>query len=122
MAEDFSDARELYEVYLTRQGFEVVAVANGEDALARAQELQPDLVLMDMSLPVVDGYSATEALKNDARTRDIPVVALTGHVMEKHLAEARDAGCDTVVPKPCLPSELAAKIRSMLPESKPETD
>ncbi|HLU67022.1 MAG TPA: response regulator [Kofleriaceae bacterium] len=121
VADDFSDARELYQEFLELEGFDVVLASNGREAVDRARETQPDLVLMDLSMPVLDGYGATEQLKEDAATRDIPVVALSGHVMPRHGAEARDAGCETVLPKPCLPTEVAAKIRSLLHASRPKT-
>ena len=121
VADDFSDARELYQAFLELEGFEVVLAANGEEAIDRARETQPDLVLMDLSMPVMDGYGATEALKGDASTRDIPIVALSGHVMPRHNADAREAGCETVLPKPCLPTDVAAKIRALLHTSKPKT-
>lgn len=118
VTEDVTDARELFQVFLEFEGFDVVTVANGEEAVARAQELHPDAILMDLSMPVMDGFRATEALRNDIRTRDIPVVALSGHVLPQHTDKARDAGCDTILPKPCLLTDVAAKIRSMLPAAK----
>jgi CheY-like chemotaxis protein len=118
VTEDVTDARELFQLYLEIEGFEVVTAANGREAVQRAQEMQPDVVVMDLSMPIMDGYSATEELKNDARTRDIPVVALSGHVMSHHVDKAREAGCDTVMPKPPKLSDVAAKIRTMLPQSK----
>ena len=87
----FTDARELFQVFLESEGFEVVTAANGREAVQRAQDIQPDCVVMDLSMPVLDGFSATEQLKNDVRTRDIPVVALSGHVMAQHTALAAEA-------------------------------
>jgi two-component system, cell cycle response regulator DivK len=121
VADDFSDARELYQAFLELEGFDVVLAANGEEAVNRARETHPDLVLMDLSMPVMDGFVATEALKGDVATRDIPIVALSGHVMPRHSAEAREVGCATVLPKPCLPTEVAAKIRALLHASRPKT-
>jgi CheY-like chemotaxis protein len=118
VTEDVTDARELFQLYLEIEGFEVVTASNGHEAVERAREMQPDIVVMDLSMPILDGYSATEQLKKDERTRDIPVVALSGHVMSHHVDRAREAGCDTVLPKPPKLSEVAAKIRTMLPQSK----
>ncbi len=118
VTEDVTDARELFQVFLEFEGFEVVTAANGEEAVERAKELQPDAIVMDLSMPIMDGFSATEHLKNDPRTSDIPVVALSGHVLPQHTDRARDVGCDTILPKPCLLTDVAAKIRSMLPASK----
>jgi two-component system cell cycle response regulator DivK len=118
VTEDVTDARELFQVFLEFEGFEVITAANGEEALERAQRLQPDAIVMDLSMPVMDGFSATTRLKNDPRTSDIPVVALSGHVLPSHTDRAIAAGCDTILPKPCHLTDVAAKIRSMLPASK----
>src|SRR5438067_13808141 len=77
----YPDAREMYSEYLEYCGFEVVQAANGMEALQRAIETQPDIILMDLSLPVMDGWEATRRLKADKRTVNIPVVALTGHAL-----------------------------------------
>ena len=119
VTEDVTDARELFQIFLESEGFDVVTASNGREAVQRAQECSPDVVVMDLSMPVMDGFSATEHLKRDARTRDIPVVALSGHVMAQHTARAREAGCDTIMPKPSSLTEVAAKIRTMLQPSKP---
>lgn len=119
VTEDVTDARDLFKVFLEFEGFDVVTAANGQEAIDRAQELQPDAIVMDLSMPVMDGFTAAEQLKSDSRTRDIPVVALSGHVLPSHTDRARDAGCDTILPKPCLLTDVAAKIRTMLHTSKP---
>lgn len=118
VTEDVTDARDLFKVFLEFEGFDVVTAANGQEAIDRAQELQPDAIVMDLSMPVMDGFTAAEQLKSDSRTRDIPVVALSGHVLPQHTDRARDAGCDTILPKPCLLTDVAAKIRTMLHTSK----
>jgi two-component system, cell cycle response regulator DivK len=118
VTEDVTDARELFQVFLEFEGFEVVTASNGEEAVERAKEVQPDAIVMDLSMPVMDGFTAAEHLKHDVRTRDIPVIALSGHVLPSHTDKARDAGCDTILPKPCLLTDVAAKIRSMLPAAK----
>jgi CheY-like chemotaxis protein len=118
VTEDVTDARELFQVYLEFEGFDVVTAANGEEAVERAKECQPDAIVMDLSMPVMNGFEAAEHLKHDARTRDIPVIALSGHVLPSHTDKARDAGCDTILPKPCVLGDVAAKIRSMLPAAK----
>jgi two-component system, cell cycle response regulator DivK len=119
VTEDVTDARDLFKVFLEFEGFEVVTAANGEEAVERAREVQPDAIVMDLSMPVMDGFQATEELRLDVRTRDIPVVALSGHVLPQHTDKARDAGCDTILPKPCLLTDVAAKIRTMLHASRP---
>jgi CheY-like chemotaxis protein len=114
VVEDYQDAREMYAEYLTFSGFRVAEAANGIEALEKARELLPDIILMDLALPRMDGWEATRRLKSDARTRDIPVVALTGHALAGHADGARQAGCDAFVTKPCLPDALVAEIQRML--------
>jgi two-component system, cell cycle response regulator DivK len=118
VTEDVTDARELFQVFLESEGFEVITATNGREAVERAQDLQPDVVVMDLSMPVMDGFSATRQLKTDERTRDIPIVALSGHVMSHHQNRAREAGADAVMPKPSPLNDVAAKIRTMLHPAK----
>ncbi len=114
VVDDFEDNRAMYVQYLTFAGFRVEEAANGKEALEKASALLPDLIVMDLSLPVMDGWEATRRLKGDRRTRDIPVLALTGHALGRHSEVAREAGCDAFVTKPCLPEELVAEIDRML--------
>jgi two-component system, cell cycle response regulator DivK len=118
VVDDYPDAREMYSEYLEYCGFEVVQAANGMEALQRALETQPDIILMDLSLPVMDGWEATRRLKADKRTERIPVVALTGHALAGISEGAKKAGCDAFVTKPCLPEDLVKEIRRVLDESK----
>src|SRR5688572_19902681 len=87
-----------------------------------SQELMPDIVLMDLALPRMDGWEATRRLKNDPRTRHIPIVALTGHALAGHAEGAREAGCDAFVTKPCLPDALVTEIRRLLDHHRAKTD
>jgi CheY-like chemotaxis protein len=114
VVDDFQDNREMFAEYLAFSGFRVAEAATGREALDRAFELLPDLILMDLSLPEIDGWKATRFLKNDPRTKRIPIVALTGHALAGHSREARDAGCDAFLTKPCLPDTLVAEIRRVL--------
>ena len=114
VVEDYQDAREMYAAYLQFSGFEVAEAGNGIEAIEKTQELLPDIVLMDLALPRMDGWEATRRLKSDERTRHIPIVALTGHALAGHAEGARDAGCDAFVTKPCLPDALVAEIRRLL--------
>ena len=114
VVDDFEDARILYGEYLAFCGYRVADATNGEEAIRKAVELRPDLILMDLSMPLVDGWEATRRLKADARTRGIPIMALTGHAMAAHADSARQAGCDAVVTKPCLPQELVRIIGELL--------
>ncbi len=114
VVEDYPDAREMYVEYLKFAGFRVAEARNGVEALDRAFELHPDVILMDLALPRMDGWEATRRLKTDVRTRSIPVVALTGHALAGHAEGARQAGCDVFVTKPCLPGLLVDEIRRLM--------
>ena len=114
LVDDYPDAREMYSEYLQYSGFDVVEAGNGMEALQRAAETAPDIILMDLSLPVMDGWEATRRLKADPRTAQIPVVALTGHALAGISEGAKKAGCDAFVTKPCLPDELVKEIRKIL--------
>lgn len=95
-------------------GFDVIEAGNGADAIAHTSANFPDVVLMDLSLPVVDGWEATRRLKGDTRTAHIPVVALTAHDGSGELQRATRAGCDWFVPKPCQPHDLIEEVRRVL--------
>ena len=114
LAEDFEDARELYRDYLEYSGFAVQTAVNGEEAVDQAVALLPDIILMDASMPVLDGWQATRELKRNPTTRHIPVVALTAHAFDDARREAKEVGCDAFVTKPCLPDDLVIKIRAVL--------
>jgi CheY-like chemotaxis protein len=116
VVDDFEDNRAMYVEYLQFQGFRVVEAVNGAEAVERTQKLLPLVVVMDLSLPVMDGWEATRRIKADPRTKHIRVIALTGHAEPAHAKKALDAGCDDFVPKPCLPENLLTKIRDHLPE------
>ena len=114
VVDDYEDAREMYAEYLRFCGFRVAEARNGNEALDQAFTLMPDLILMDLSLPGMDGWEATRQLKADERTRQIPVVALTGHALAGASEGAKRAGCDSFVTKPCLPDDLVVEVRRML--------
>ncbi|MEN3340412.1 MAG: two-component system, cell cycle response regulator DivK [Acidobacteriota bacterium] len=125
VVEDYQDAREMYAAYLQFSGYEVAEATDGVQAIEKTLELMPDIILMDLALPKMDGWEATRRLKSDERTRHIPIVALTGHALAGHAEGARQAGCDSFVTKPCLPDALVAEIERMLaarstdPEKRP---
>src|SRR5258705_7628014 len=121
LVDDYPDAREMYAEYLEFSGFEVVEAGNGMEALQRAIDASPDIILMDLSLPVMDGWEATRRLKADDRAASIPVVALTGHALAGISEGAKKAGCDAFVTKPCLPEDLVKEIRKVLDEISPST-
>lgn len=114
IVDDFDDNRQMYAEFLSSCGFRVIEAADGAEAISKARDAVPDLVIMDLSLPVVDGWEATRRLKGDPRTRHIPVVALSGHALDCHSDNAREAGCDWFLAKPCLPDTLLATVESML--------
>ena len=118
VVDDFADNREMYSEYLSFSGYEVIEATNGKEAVDAAQARLPDIIIMDLSLPVMDGWEATRRLKADDRTRRIPVVVLTGHALAGHSKGARDAGCDSFLSKPCLPDQLLAEIKRMLETGK----
>ena len=114
IVEDQSELRQLYVLHLTKCGFDVIEAENGQIAIDHTTQHAPDVVLMDLSLPVIDGWEATRRLKADQRTAHIPVVALTAHDGSGELQRATRAGCDWFVPKPCPPDALITEVRRVL--------
>lgn len=114
VVDDAAAARLMYSQYLTHHGFAVIEAADGEEAISQAQRHLPALVLMDLGLPRIDGWEATRRIKGDARTRNISVLAISGHAYPDSVARAKEAGVDTFLAKPCLPPIVLAKIREML--------
>jgi two-component system cell cycle response regulator DivK len=117
VVDDFEDGREMYASYLKFSGYRVDEAADGYEALEKAFALLPDIILMDLSLPGIDGWQATRELKKDKRTANIPIVALTGHALEAHSRSAKEAGCDAFIVKPCMPMDLLNEIRRILDSS-----
>lgn len=116
IVDDFEDNRDMYASYLEFAGYRTAQAADGQEALDKAFKLRPSVIIMDLSLPGMDGWEATRRLKKDERTRSIPVVALTGHALAGHSKGAKDAGCDAFVTKPCLPEDLVREIKRILDE------
>jgi CheY-like chemotaxis protein len=114
LVDDYPDAREMYREYLVFSGFDVAEASSGREAVDKAAAIQPDIILMDLSLPGMDGWEATRLLKGQPATEAIPVVALTGHALAGHSEDARRAGCDAFITKPCLPDALVDAIRRVL--------
>jgi len=114
VVDDYADAREMYAESLLVLGYRVTEAVNGREAVDKALALKPDVILMDLSLPGMDGWEATRQLKADARTHHIPVVALTGHTSAHAAAEARAAGCDRLLIKPALPDQVVAEVMAIL--------
>lgn len=114
LVDDYPDAREMYREYLVFSGFDVAEASSGREAIDLASDIRPDIILMDLSLPGMDGWEATRLLKAQPVTENIPVVALTGHALAGHSEDARRAGCDAFITKPCLPDALVDAIRRVL--------
>jgi CheY-like chemotaxis protein len=114
IVDDVEDNRRIYAMFLRFDGFRVITAVDGPDALAKAFARRPDVVVMDLAIPAIDGWTVTRMLKGDARTRSIPVIALTGHALAGAEARARRAGCDAFLIKPCVPEELTREIRRIL--------
>lgn len=114
LVEDHEDNRDMLARRLTKRGYEIVIALDGQQACERALADAPDLILMDMHLPVMDGWEATEYLKGVPATRHIPVIALTADAMSGDREKAEQAGCDEYETKPVELPRLLAKIESLL--------
>jgi two-component system cell cycle response regulator DivK len=115
LVEDNEMNRDMLSRRLERRGYSVVIAVDGEQGIALAREQKPDLILMDMSLPVLDGWESTRRLKQEPETKSIPVLALTAHAMAGERDKALAAGCDDYDTKPVDFTRLLSKIESLLP-------
>jgi two-component system, cell cycle response regulator DivK len=113
--DDTEDNREVYVQFFRFQGWRVSAAADGIEGLKLASELRPAVIVLDLGLPKMDGWEVAERLKADAVTRDIPIIACTGHAVEELKKRALKAGVSEYMVKPCLPAELVALVRRHLP-------
>lgn len=114
VVDDFSDMRELYQQFLSLHGFRVVQAADGREAVSVAQSLRPAAIVMDLEMPAMGGSEAARALKQDERTKSIPILVLTGSSRESQLDDARAAGCAAVLRKPCMPEVLLEALKHVL--------
>ena len=114
VVDDYQDAREMYAEYLKASGFRVAEARTGIEAVSKAHELKPDCILMDLSLPGIDGWEATRQLKADQNTTHIPIVAITGHTSELASRDARAAGCSSFVLKPALPDAVVTEVKKAM--------
>jgi CheY-like chemotaxis protein len=114
IVDDMADIRDLYSLYLSKEGFHPECATNGFEALSKATVMGPDVIVMDLNLPELDGWEATRRLKANDLTRAIPVIALTGLAVGRSKAAALEAGCDGFLTKPCYPDTLADEIRRVL--------
>jgi len=114
VVEDHEDNRQILRDLLGSVGYEVIEAWDGETALSMVAAQQPDLILMDIQLPGIDGYEVTRRIKADAQQRVIPIIAVTSYALSGDDEKAREAGCDAYVTKPFSPRQLLAKIREYL--------
>jgi two-component system cell cycle response regulator DivK len=118
LIEDQEDNRRIVRDLLTANGYELIEAATGEDGLALTEKKRPDLVLMDIQLPGLDGYEVTRRLKGNPSLKHIPIIAVTSYALSGDDRKAFAAGCDGYVTKPFSPRLLLAKIREYLPQAK----
>jgi two-component system cell cycle response regulator DivK len=113
--EDQPDNMQILRDLLGSAGFEMIEAGDGEEGVRVAKATRPDVILMDIQLPVLDGYEATRRIKADPELRAIPIIVVTSYALSGDEEKARAAGCDGYVPKPYSPRQLLAKIREYLP-------
>jgi CheY-like chemotaxis protein len=114
IAEDDVDNREGYAEYLSFLGYRVAQVANGEDAVIWTQQLRPDVLLLDLALPGIDGWEVARRVKGAEATRETLIIALSACVFPGDIVRAKDAGCEVFLDKPCYPQTVADEIRRLL--------
>ena len=114
LVEDQADNRKIIRDMLRGADYEITEAENGEEALAAIAKQRPDLILMDIQLPIMDGYTVTRKIKGDPVLRSIPIIAVTSYALSGEEKKAREAGCDDYVPKPFSPRQLLAKIQQCM--------
>ncbi len=114
VVEDTEDNRQIIRDLLTSAGYEMIEAVDGGQGVVMAGEHKPDLILMDMQLPVLDGYEATRRIKADPALAHIPVIAVTSYALAGDEAKTKAAGCNAYVAKPFSPRQLLAKVREFL--------
>jgi len=117
IVEDQEDNRMIMRDVLSSAGYDLIEAVNGEDGVKLAHSERPDLILMDIQLPIIDGYEATRQIKGSAVLKSIPIIAVTSYALSGDQAKARAAGCDGYVSKPFSPRELLARVREYLPDA-----
>jgi two-component system cell cycle response regulator DivK len=116
LVEDNPHNRKIFSGMLTHSGFEVIEAEDGHQAIAAMAKQLPDIVLMDLSIPGIDGWEVTRRFKADARTKAVPIIALTAHAMRGDEERARAAGCDHYLAKPVSPKKVVEEVRRLLPK------
>jgi two-component system cell cycle response regulator DivK len=115
VVEDQQDNRQIIRDMLSALDYELAEAENGVEALTAVAKQKPDLILMDIQLPIMDGYEATRRIKAQPAMKNVPIIAVTSYALSGDEQKARDAGCDDFVPKPYSPRQLLAKIKQYLP-------
>ena len=115
VVEDQADNRRILRDMLGNAGYELIEAESGEEALMAVEAQRPDLILMDIQLPVMDGYEATRRIKSNPGMKEIPIIAVTSYALSGDEGKARAAGCNAYVTKPFSPRALLAKVREFLP-------
>ena len=116
LVEDNEDNRTVYRTILEHFGYQVIEAQNGEAGVSMAREQRPDLILMDISIPLIDGWEATRILKSEPGTAQIPIIALTAHALATDRAKAQEVGCDGYLAKPCEPRRVVAEVQRFIGE------
>lgn len=118
LVEDNEDNLVVYRTILEHVGYKVIEARDGEEGVLQARQHHPDLILMDISIPKIDGWEATQRLKADARTREIPIIALTAHALEEDRQKAVQAGCDGYLAKPVEPRRVVQEVERFVGPAK----
>jgi two-component system cell cycle response regulator DivK len=111
LVEDHDDSRELFVTFLSSHGFMVETAVTGLQAIDKATASPPDVIVLDLELPGMDGWAAARRLREDTSTKHVPIIAVSGHAFPRHEARAEDAGCDAFIAKPFLPTQLLELIQ-----------
>jgi CheY-like chemotaxis protein len=121
LVEDNEDNLVVYRTILEHVGYKVIEARDGEEGVTQARRQLPDLILMDISIPKMDGWEATQRLKADASTRGIPIIALTAHALEEDRQKAQQAGCDGYLAKPVEPRRVVQEVERFVGPAKPRS-
>jgi len=121
IVEDNEDNRIVYSTILRHHGFRVCEALDGEEGIEKARRELPDIILMDISIPLIDGWQVTETLKRETATKGIPIIALTAHAMPGDRQRAMAVGCDGYLAKPCEPRAVLAEVNRLIDLTRPTT-
>jgi two-component system, cell cycle response regulator DivK len=115
LVDDVEDNLDVYTQFFLHNGWRAATASSGEDALVQAASLRPAVIVLDMGMPIMDGWEVTRRIRADPATRKIPIIALTGHVFPDARRRAKEAGVDEYLTKPCLPADLVEAVKRHLP-------